>query len=359
MTVHDASAVTDELAAGRPALLLDDTQGVGTGSLVFPAECATAELVAFTVRHTSGFLSVALPAERADALELPPLVDFTDRTTVAGVSCDAREGTTTGISAADRARTIRVLANPVSGPRDLTRPGHIVPLRSKAATVLQRPDVATAALELLRAAGREPAVAISELVSMTAPVESADRAETLRFAAEHGLCVSTVSEIVRNALRSSPLVRRSGVAYHEVSGTDTQISVVEYVPLAPGRACSAVIAGSPEAGSVVFVNVVAEHFSTGLARTLTGRGPSMTDRALDEVTAVGCGVVVYFGSPGLDAAGGPELGERDVAVAAAVLRDLEVDTVRTGRHNEVDPDRLAYFGVRVAGAGSAQAEAHA
>src|SRR5689334_17950807 len=133
MMLQDASAAMSDIAAGRPVLLVDDTQGDGTGSLVFPAECATAELVAFAVRHTSGFLSVALPAARADALELPPLVDFTDRTTVAGVSCDAREGTSTGISAADRARTLRVLADRASAARDLTRPGHIVPLRSKAA----------------------------------------------------------------------------------------------------------------------------------------------------------------------------------------------------------------------------------
>jgi 3,4-dihydroxy 2-butanone 4-phosphate synthase/GTP cyclohydrolase II len=349
MTPHDAPTVSDALAAGRPVLLIDDLGSDPTGSLVFAAQFASADSVAFAVRYTSGFLSAARPAARADALELPALVSFSDMTTVAGVSCDAVHGISTGISAHDRACTLRVLADPASRQRDLSRPGHIVPLRTKAASVVERPDIANAALELLRSASCGPVAAICELVSTTTPVELADRDETFAFAAEHELCVTTVSEVVRHAMRSRSLVRRGGVAHHEVLDTGTRIAVIEYTPLAPGRACSAVVVGNPFGSSPVLVNVVVEHFRTGLARTLTGRGPSLTDRALDEVTAAGGGVVVYFGSVPIDAAAQDGLGERDLAVAAAVLRDLGVDVVRAGAHNEIDSAGLTAFGVQVAG----------
>lgn len=157
----------EALAAGRPIVVADDEDRENEGDLIFPAEDADTELLAFTVRYSSGYICVSLPAERADALQLPPAyVDNQDRHgTAYAVSVDAKSGVTTGISAADRAHTIATLAKPSTTPSDLTRPGHVVPLRSRPDGVLERPGHTEAAADLTRMAGKQPVAGICELVN--------------------------------------------------------------------------------------------------------------------------------------------------------------------------------------------------
>jgi len=145
-----------ELAAGRPVLVADDAGRENEVDVVLAASTATPEWVAWTVRHSSGYLCAPLPAHRADSLELPLMVERTEdpRRTAYTVSVDAAVGVTTGISATDRARTLRVLADPASGPRDLIRPGHVLPLRARAGGVLERAGHTEAAVDLVRLAGR-------------------------------------------------------------------------------------------------------------------------------------------------------------------------------------------------------------
>src|SRR5262245_22840509 len=130
-----------EIAAGKPIIVVDDEDRENEGDLIFAAEMATTELLAFMVRHTSGFICAPLTEADADRLELPPMY-YTNqdrRGTAYTVTVDAREGVTTGISAAERAYTIRLLADPATRATDLSRPGHVVPLRARAGGVLRRP----------------------------------------------------------------------------------------------------------------------------------------------------------------------------------------------------------------------------
>src|SRR5215470_11127409 len=130
-------AVAD-IAAGKAVIVVDDEDRENEGDLIFAAELATPELLAFTVRYTSGYICAPLTEEHADRLELPPMY-YTNqdrRGTAYAVTVDAREGISTGISAADRAHTIRMLADPATKPSDLARPGHVVPLRAKSGGVL-------------------------------------------------------------------------------------------------------------------------------------------------------------------------------------------------------------------------------
>ncbi|WP_454855951.1 GTP cyclohydrolase II RibA [Promicromonospora soli] len=145
-----------ELAAGRPVLVADDAGRENEVDAVLAASTATAEWVAWTVRHSSGYLCAPMPAHRADALELPLMVERGEdpRGTAYTVSVDAAAGVTTGISAADRARTLRVLGDPASGARDLIRPGHVLPLRARPGGVLERAGHTEAAVDLVRLAGR-------------------------------------------------------------------------------------------------------------------------------------------------------------------------------------------------------------
>jgi 3,4-dihydroxy 2-butanone 4-phosphate synthase / GTP cyclohydrolase II len=160
------AAAVEALRAGRPVLVTDDADRENEGDVVLAAELATAEWVGWTVRHTSGMLCAPMPSELADALALPRMVERNEDSfrTDYTVSCDAAAGVTTGISAADRARTSRVLADPASAPADLIRPGHVFPLRARPGGVLERPGHTEAAVDLCRLAGLAPVAIISELV---------------------------------------------------------------------------------------------------------------------------------------------------------------------------------------------------
>jgi 3,4-dihydroxy 2-butanone 4-phosphate synthase/GTP cyclohydrolase II len=184
MTTHALSraGAISALAAGEPVVVADDLEG----HLVFAAALATPALLAFTVRHTSGFIRVAMTAEDCRRLDLPPMHyrgDPAQRVTV-----DLR-GPGTGISGADRARTIAALAARESGPGDFTRPGHVVPVQAYAGA---RPGIAEAAIELVRRSGHPMAAAFCTLVSTDDPSHMARGEELERFAAEHGLVLGSL-----------------------------------------------------------------------------------------------------------------------------------------------------------------------
>ncbi|WP_264916297.1 3,4-dihydroxy-2-butanone-4-phosphate synthase, partial [Mycobacterium kiyosense] len=159
-------AVAD-IAAGKAVVVIDDEERENEGDLIFAAEKATPELVAFMVRYTSGYLCVPLDGPICDRLGLLPMyaVNQDKHGTAYTVTVDARIGVGTGISASDRATTMRLLANPTSIAEDFTRPGHVVPLRAKDGGVLRRPGHTEAAVDLARMAGLQPAGAICEIVS--------------------------------------------------------------------------------------------------------------------------------------------------------------------------------------------------
>jgi 3,4-dihydroxy 2-butanone 4-phosphate synthase/GTP cyclohydrolase II len=190
-----------ELAAGRPVLVADDEGRENEVDAILAAGAATAEWVAWTVRHSSGYLCAPMPGYRADALELPLMVERSEdpRGTAYTVSVDAAAGVTTGISAADRARTLRVLGDPASGARDLIRPGHVLPLRARPGGVLERAGHTEAAVDLVRLAGGAggdlgEVGAIAELVRDDGAVMRLDEARVL--AQEAGLVLLTVSDLV-------------------------------------------------------------------------------------------------------------------------------------------------------------------
>src|SRR4051812_43854338 len=150
-------AVAD-IAVGKAVVVVDDEDRENEGDLIFAAELATPELMAFTVRYTSGYICAALSETDADRLDLPPMY-YTNQErhgTAYAVTVDAREGVTTGISAADRAHTVRLLAGPETTRADLARPGHVVPLRAKTGGVLRRPGHTEATVDLATLAGLQP-----------------------------------------------------------------------------------------------------------------------------------------------------------------------------------------------------------
>ncbi|MGQ3384430.1 3,4-dihydroxy-2-butanone-4-phosphate synthase [Glutamicibacter sp. TV12E] len=185
------------LAAGRAVVVVDDEDRENEGDIIFAAQHATSALMAFTIRYTSGVICVPLEAKRADALGLSPMVGINQdaKGTAFTITCDAAEGITTGISAADRALTTRLLADPATAPAQLSRPGHIFPLRAAAGGVLQRRGHTEAAVDLCRAAGLEPAGVIGEITKDDGEMM---RLDDLRvFAAEHDLPLISIDDLAR------------------------------------------------------------------------------------------------------------------------------------------------------------------
>ena len=192
-TVEDA---LDALRAGRPVLVADSPERENEADVILAAQSATPEWVAWTIRHSSGYLCAPMPAARADALELPLMVPSSQdpRRTAYTVTVDAAHGVTTGISAADRARTLRVLADPASGAEDLIRPGHVLPLRAVPGGVLHRAGHTEAAVDLCRLAGFEPVGAIAELVNDDGTMTRLPQAAAL--AASDGLVLLTIEDLI-------------------------------------------------------------------------------------------------------------------------------------------------------------------
>jgi 3,4-dihydroxy 2-butanone 4-phosphate synthase/GTP cyclohydrolase II len=232
-------AVLDDLRRGRAIILVDDEDRENEGDLVCAAETVTPELINFMTRHTPGYLCVALTAAECDRLELHPqtVANTALRGTAMAVSVDGhpRHGVGTGISASDRARTARLLADPSARPDDLVRPGHMVPLRARDGGVLVRTGQTEGSVDLMRLAGVHPAAVISEVCRDDG--EMARLPDLLKFAAEHGLKICSVEQIIHYRLQRERLVHRlppqEGVSVDTDHGRFTLIaygSVVDRLP---------------------------------------------------------------------------------------------------------------------------------
>ena len=334
------------IAEGRPVVVVDDADRENEGDLIFAAEFATPELLAFTVRHTSGFVCVALPEEECDRLRLPPMAarggdQSGDRFGTAYCVTVDLAGTGTGISATSRAATIAALAAPESVASDFRRPGHVVPLRARAGGVLRRRGHTEAAVDLTRLAGLAPAGALCEITSVDRPGEMARGDELVRFAATHGLELITVAELVAHRLRTEQHLRRGAeTTLPTVHGT---FRALGYKSVVDGSEHIALLAGSVGDGADVPLYVHVECLTGDvLGSTACACGHEL-DRALDDVATGGRGLVVYvrsggacraFALPGRPAqVSGTGPGE----IAAAIARGLGIFSV----HLHDDRDGIA------------------
>jgi 3,4-dihydroxy 2-butanone 4-phosphate synthase/GTP cyclohydrolase II len=206
--IASVEEILAELRAGRMVLILDDEDRENEGDLIMAAECATAAAVAFMIRHTSGIICVSMDPEQLARLELPQMVPNNDEAyrTAFTVSVDYRFGTTTGVSSADRAATIRALVDKVSTAQDFARPGHIFPLRPRRGGVLIRAGHTEAAMDLCQLAGLQPAGVLCELMNDDGSM--ARRAQIESFAREHGLKIGTIADLIRYRLRNERSVER-------------------------------------------------------------------------------------------------------------------------------------------------------
>src|SRR5881409_885454 len=362
-----------DIAAGKAVVVIDDEDRENEGDLIFAAELATPELVAFMVRYTSGYICVPLTDADADRLDLPPMyrVNQDRRGTAYTVTVDAREGVTTGISAVDRAHTIRTLADAHTTSADLARPGHVVPLRAKDGGVLRRPGHTEAAVDLAILAGLRPSGTLCEVVSEKDPTGMA-RGEELRvFADEHDLCMISIADLIAYRKRFDKLVER--VAEATVPLAAGTFTAVGYRSSYDNREHVAFVYGDIGDGEDVLVRVHSECLTGDVFGSLRcDCGPQLA-AAMQRIAQEGMGAVVYLrghegrgigllhklqayqlqdaGHDTLDA--NLELGlpadARDYGTGAQILVDLGVRSMRLLSNNPAKRAGLEGYGLRVTG----------
>lgn len=246
MTFAPISELLDELKAGRPIVLVDDPNRENEGDLCFAAQFASQELITLLSREACGLICLALDAGICDRLQLSPMVaDNKSRYgTAFTVSVGAASGVTTGISAKDRARTVQVAVDPQSQPEDLTRPGHVFPLRAREGGVLVRAGHTEAIVDLCRLAGLQPAGVICEVIKPDG--EMARVPELIAFCQKHGFKLGCIADLVEYRRRRERLIERVAVArmptVHGDFDCHTYRSVVD------GRTHMALTVGIPRVG---------------------------------------------------------------------------------------------------------------
>jgi len=280
-------------AAGEIVVVVDDASRENEGDLVVAAEFATAEKIAFFLNHTSGVICMPMLGDRLDELDLPPMVvDNTESNRTAfTVSVDGRHGTTTGISAADRAATIAALVDADTRPADLARPGHVFPLRCRDGGVLNRAGHTEATVDLARLAGVYPAGVLCEIVS--ADKQSMARLPELEsFAAEHGLPLISIADLIRFRRQKERLVKR--VADARMPTEWGEFTCYVYESLLDGEQHVAMVKGAVQGESGVLVRVHSECLTGDALGSLRCDCGVQLQMALQRIANEGMGVVVYL-----------------------------------------------------------------
>ncbi len=363
-------AVAD-IAAGKAVVVVDDEDRENEGDLIFAAEKATPELLAFMVRYTSGYVCVPLIGEVCDRLGLPPMYSTNQdkHGTAYTVTVDAREGIGTGISAADRAATIRLLADPASGAHSFSRPGHVVPLRAKEGGVLRRPGHTEAAVDLAQLAGLQPAGVICEVVSQREPGEMARTDELREFADEHGLALISIADLISWRRRNEQQVDR--IAEARIPTVYGDFLAVGFQSLYDGAEHVALVRGDIGDGEDMLIRVHSECLTGDVFGSLRCDCGTQLDAAMAAVAAENRGVVLYMrghegrgiglmhklqayelqdaGSDTVDAnlLLGLPADARDYGIGAQILVDLGVRSMRLLTNNPAKRVGLDGYGLRI------------
>ena len=358
----DFARVADAIRAferGEIVIVTDDDDRENEGDLIMAAALATPEKMAFIIRHTCGIVCAPMTHEEARRLHLEPMVADNDSAhgTAFTVTVDYRHGTTTGISAEDRCATVRALANPNSGATDFVRPGHIFPLIAKEGGVLMRSGHTEAAVDLARLAGLAPVGVICELVNDDGTVKRGE--EVAAFAAEHGLSIVSVADLIAYRQRQEHLVERVGVV--DIDTFAGPARAISYTTPWDPMQHLAIVFGDIRDGRGIPVRLHLE----SVIDDVFGDGNGIRS-VMKRISEGGRGVVVYlregstgvaYGHPlrpraelGVEATASAEARReawREIGLGAQILKDLGITSIRLLASRQRHYVGLDGFGIEI------------
>jgi 3,4-dihydroxy 2-butanone 4-phosphate synthase/GTP cyclohydrolase II len=364
-TIEEAVA---EIREGRMVVVVDDPGRENEGDLTIAAQFATPEAINFMATHARGLICLCLTEERADEMGLRPMTDHNEAPlgTAFTVSVEAREGVTTGISAADRSRTIQVAIHPDSAPRDLVQPGHVFPLRAKPGGVLERIGQTEAAVDLARLAGLSPAGVVCEIMNDDGTMARVD--DLVPYCERHGLKMITVADLVEYRRRHEKLVERG--ADVRLPTDFGEFQAIAFREKLTGKTHVALLKGDVAGAENVLVRVHSECLTGDVFHSLRCDCGEQLEHALAQSEAEGSGVLLYMAQEGrgigllnklrayelqeqgLDTVeANVELGfpadARDYGIGNQILADLGLTTIRILTNNPKKLTGIDGFGLTV------------
>jgi 3,4-dihydroxy 2-butanone 4-phosphate synthase/GTP cyclohydrolase II len=294
--IASVQEILAELKTGKPVIIVDDEDRENEGDIIIPAERASAENIAFTIRYTGGVICLAMPNTLADHLDLPPMVQHNTakRSTAYTVSIEAKEGIDTGISARDRALTIQTTVKDGVTADDLARPGHVFPLRARDGGVLRRAGHTEAAVDLCRLAGYKGVGAISELIHDDGTMMRLP--DILEFARRHGLKVGTIADLITYRLQSDAFVKR--VASAKLPTPWAEFTLYAYRDELNNNEHVAVALGDIANGDPVLTRMHSECLTGDALHSLRCDCGFQRDAALKAIADEGRGLLVYLRQEG-------------------------------------------------------------
>jgi 3,4-dihydroxy 2-butanone 4-phosphate synthase/GTP cyclohydrolase II len=343
----------EEIRAGRMLIVVDDEDRENEGDLTMAAQFITPEAINFMARHGRGLICLALSPERCDQLHLP-LVSPMNTSRFGTAFCesiDAAEGVTTGISAADRAHTIRVAINPRSRPQDLARPGHMFPLRAREGGVLVRAGQTEAAVDLARLAGLEPGGVICEIMKDDGTMARVP--DLALFCQEHGLKMISVASLIRYRHATENLLERRGEGC-----LDTEFGsfrTVTYESTVNGEAHLALVHGEVRGRENVLVRMHSRCVLGDVFGSTACRCGEMLRASMRRVTEEGAGVIVYLHQSGwgerkhIPLPDGSPRPLHEFGIGAQILADLGLTSIRLLTNRMRKLPGLDAFGIHIAG----------
>jgi 3,4-dihydroxy 2-butanone 4-phosphate synthase/GTP cyclohydrolase II len=349
-------AIIDEARNGRMFILVDDDDRENEGDLVIPAQMATPEAINFMARHGRGLICLALTKDRADTLGLKPMVNNnrSRNETAFTVSIEAKEGISTGISAADRARTVAVAIDSSHGPDELVSPGHVVPLVAKPGGVLVRAGHTEAGVDISRLAGLNPSAVICEIMRDDGTMARLD--DLMEFARTHGLKIGTIRDLIAYRLKKDHMVERAAATvFKSTTGAEWQAQV--FRDKATGEEQLALVHGALDTTKPVLVRMHSlDLFADVLGEACPRSGQLQGAMRMIEQEGSGVVVALHAAAPGSLSRsadlrsgkapeGGPEL--RNYGIGAQILGALGIHEMILLTNTHHSPVGLSGYGLEI------------
>ncbi|HZV84958.1 MAG TPA: 3,4-dihydroxy-2-butanone-4-phosphate synthase [Brevundimonas sp.] len=350
--------ILEDARNGRPYILVDAEDRENEGDIIIPAQFATPDQINFMARHARGLICLAITNERARQLRLPPMAaeNRTSMGTAFTVSIEAREGVTTGISAADRARTVQVASDPTKGADDIVSPGHVFPLVARDGGVLVRTGHTEAAVDISRMAGLTPAGVICEIMNDDGSM--ARMPDLVAFSQLHGLKIGTIADLIAYRRRTERYVERVvDTPFESVHGGPFRLML--YRNIIEGAEHVALVHGKVEPGKPTLVRMHQVDFAADLLGHIEAR-QNYVPQALKAISQhSGAGVVVFLRDPdlhglaerlvGVEKPAAVDRSIRNYGVGAQILLDLGVRDMIVMSSTRPNPAALDGYGLRIVG----------